>query len=70
MSTFAAELWNANADLAQACLANPFVHGIADASLPVECFRAYVAQDAFFLDAFARAYARTRTRARTCTNST
>jgi thiaminase/transcriptional activator TenA len=56
-ATLAAELWNANLDIAQACLANLFVRGLVDGSLPVERFRAYVAQDACFLDAFARAYA-------------
>jgi thiaminase/transcriptional activator TenA len=50
-------LWEANADLARACLDHPFVRGIADGSLPRERFAAYVGQDAFFLDAFARAYA-------------
>ncbi|MBV9327358.1 MAG: TenA family protein [Chloroflexi bacterium] len=53
----AAALWAANADLAQACLDDAFVRRLADGSLPVELFRAYVAQDAYFLDAFARAYA-------------
>ncbi|MGY1855735.1 TenA family protein [Modestobacter sp. SYSU DS0290] len=52
----AAELWAADADLAAAALAHPFVQGIADGTLPRERFAGYVAQDAFFLDAFARAY--------------
>jgi thiaminase/transcriptional activator TenA len=57
MHGLAATLWSANADLAQACLANGFVGGLADGSLPIERFRDYVTQDAYFLDAFARAYA-------------
>ncbi|MGY1843289.1 TenA family protein [Modestobacter sp. SYSU DS0875] len=52
----AAGLWAADADLAAAALAHPFVQGIADGTLPRERFAGYVAQDAFFLDAFARAY--------------
>lgn len=50
------ELWQANQDLAEACLNHPFVRGIADGSLPQNCFAYYVGQDAFFLEAFARAY--------------
>ena len=48
-------LWNANADLAEACLRHPFVRGMADGSLAREAFKRYVAQDVFFLDAFLRA---------------
>ena len=55
--TLAAQLWAANADLAAEALAHPFVRGIADGTLPRERFAGYVAQDAFFLEAFARAYA-------------
>lgn len=50
-------LWAENADLAADALAHPFVRGIADGSLPEARFAGYVAQDAFFLEAFARAYA-------------
>jgi thiaminase/transcriptional activator TenA len=53
----AATLWRANDDLAQAALAHRFVRGLADGTLPRPAFQAYVAQDAFFLEAFARAYA-------------
>jgi thiaminase/transcriptional activator TenA len=51
------ELWHANADLAAEALAHPFVRGLADGSLPERLFAGYVAQDAFFLEAFARGYA-------------
>ena len=49
-------LWQANQDLAQASLNHPFVQGIYDGTLPPEKFAYYVGQDAFFLEAFARAY--------------
>jgi thiaminase (transcriptional activator TenA) len=50
------QLWEANQDIAQACLEHPFVCGIADGSLERQKFSYYVGQDAFFLEAFARAY--------------
>jgi thiaminase/transcriptional activator TenA len=43
--------------LADACLAHPFVQGIASGELSRGRFQIYVAQDAYFLEAFARAYA-------------
>lgn len=49
-------LWQENQSLAEASLNNPFVRGIGDGSLPAEKFAYYVGQDAFFLEAFARAY--------------
>ena len=52
-----ARLWTDSADLAAAALQHPFVTGIADGTLPREPFDGYGAQDAFFLEAFARAYA-------------
>ena len=54
--TISGELWQANQDLAQACLKHPFVQGIADGTLERKKFTYYVGQDAFFLEAFARAY--------------
>ena len=50
-------LWLHNTDLAQACLAHPFVRSLADGTLDREAFKRYIAQDAFFLRAFLRAYA-------------
>ncbi|MBD2089628.1 TenA family protein [Microcoleus sp. FACHB-1515] len=52
----AEQLWQANQDLAIACLDHPFVRGIGDGSLSRQKFANYVGQDAFFLEAFARAY--------------
>lgn len=53
----AQDLWLQNRDLVDACLAHTFVQGIASGDLSLERFQVYIAQDAYFLDAFARAYA-------------
>lgn len=55
--SLARTLWESNADLAERILAHGFVRGLGDGSLPADCFKGYVAQDAYFLEAFARAYA-------------
>jgi len=52
-----ASLWQSNADLARCILEHPFVRGLSDGSLNRDAFRRYVAQDAFFLRAFVKAYA-------------
>jgi thiaminase/transcriptional activator TenA len=57
VSVTAADLWRQSRDLADACLEHPFVQGIASGDLSPERFRVYVAQDAYFLEAFARGYA-------------
>jgi len=49
------ELVRREADAAwEASFAHPFVTGIADGTLPLECFRFYVMQDAYYLSQFAR----------------
>jgi thiaminase/transcriptional activator TenA len=50
-------LWRSNLDLAQSCLAHPFVQALGDGSLNADLFRGFVAQDTFFLRAFQKAYA-------------
>lgn len=54
--SLAAQLWTENADVVAEVLANPFVRGIGDGSLERDLFAGYIAQDAFFLESFARAY--------------
>jgi thiaminase/transcriptional activator TenA len=55
--TLSTVLWHDNADLAAAAVDHPFIRGLANGSLPAARFEGFIAQDAFFLEAFARAYA-------------
>ncbi|GAA1870690.1 TenA family protein [Asanoa iriomotensis] len=55
--TVARTLWQDNADLAEAARTHPFVRGLADGTLEEATFAGYVAQDAFYLESFARGYA-------------
>ena len=57
MASLSASLWADNAGLADAALQDRFVRGLADGSLPRETFAGYIAQDAYFLECFARSYA-------------
>lgn len=54
--TLSAQLWSENNDIVADVLVNPFVRGIGDGSLNRDLFAGYIAQDAFFLESFARAY--------------
>lgn len=55
--TLSTVLRHDNADLTAAALGHPFISGLADGSLAAARFAAFIAQDAFFLESFARAYA-------------
>eukprot|EP00249_Psilotum_nudum_P011448 c23183_g1_i2 orf=86-1369(+) len=49
-------LWNRSRKQAMFALYHPFVVALAAGTLKIEAFRHYIAQDAFFLQAFAKAY--------------
>ena len=49
-------LWDKNLNLAKQSLQTNFVQGIKNGSLPKDKFKAYVAQDYYFLRSFAHAY--------------
>ena len=57
-------LWEANRDLAEACLEHPFLQGLADGSLSASRYGLFAQQDHFYLDAYARSYAWGAVRAR------
>ena len=50
------KLWENNFYLAEKSLQTKFVQNLKNGKLPKEKFQIYVAQDAFFLECFARAY--------------
>ncbi len=55
--SLARDLWQEARPAAERCLLHPFVQGLGDGSLPSDRYRTFIAQDAFFLDVFARGYA-------------
>ncbi len=57
-ANLAHDLWEKNLDWAHKILTHSFVQQLGEGVLPEDAFKGYVAQDAFFLEAFARAYAR------------
>ncbi len=52
---FTGELWASIEPIHSEILAHPFLRGLTDGSLPEECFRHYVLQDALYLRDYARA---------------
>ncbi len=52
---FTAQLWHSIGDLYGRILGHPFLRGLTDGTLPEECFRHYILQDALYLKDFARA---------------
>ncbi len=57
MTRLSQQLWDGSIEIAGSCLRHPFVRGLADGTLPPQRYAKFIAQDAFFLDVFARAYA-------------
>ncbi|RAV22132.1 thiaminase II [Paenibacillus contaminans] len=57
MTTFSKQVRQEADKIWQASFDHPFVTGIADGSLPIESFRYYVMQDAYYLSQFARVQA-------------
>jgi thiaminase/transcriptional activator TenA len=55
-TSLSAQLWQTYLPLAETSLHSDFVQRLYDGTLPAENFAYYVGQDAFFLEAFARAY--------------
>ena len=52
---FTGELWDSAVPIYEAILRHPFISGLTDGSLEETAFRFYVAEDSYYLQAFARA---------------
>jgi thiaminase/transcriptional activator TenA len=57
MTLFSERIRRAADESWEASFRHPFVTGVADGSLPVECFKYYVLQDAYYLSQFAKVQA-------------
>lgn len=55
--TYSGRLWSSIEHIYRAVLAQPFVTGLTDGTLPRESFRHYIVQDAHYLRGYARALA-------------
>ena len=49
----------------EACLETEFLKGVADGSLPEDCFMGYIVDDSLYLRAYARVFAWGMTKAQT-----
>ncbi|MCB1253657.1 MAG: TenA family protein [Austwickia sp.] len=63
--SFSTDCWSEIAPIRTAIDAHPFLTGLEDGTLPRELFVGYLAQDALYLDAYARALAAAAAQART-----
>src|SRR6476469_5964357 len=62
-TTFTQQLWDAAEPIYDAILAQPFIAGLADGTLPRESFSYFIVQDSHYLRAYSRALALTAARA-------
>jgi thiaminase (transcriptional activator TenA) len=62
-STFSQQLWDAAAPIYDAIGVHPFIAGLADGTLPKECFGYFIVQDSHYLRDYSRALALTAARA-------
>mmetsp|Transcript_1605 Transcript_1605/g.5785 ORF Transcript_1605/g.5785 Transcript_1605/m.5785 type:complete len:156 (-) Transcript_1605:2013-2480(-) len=60
---FSEELWHENGEHFRRCTVHPFLTGIVNGDLELDCFKEYIAQDAYFLELFAKAYSALASRA-------
>ncbi|KAK3263101.1 hypothetical protein CYMTET_28076 [Cymbomonas tetramitiformis] len=67
MASLSESFWADSSALTYAALHHPFVVGIGAGTLPLPTFQAFILEDAFFLTAFAKAYAFALTK---CSDST